>query len=79
MEKLSQEELKAYLMQSNEEFRSLVQKHADCKRMIEAIEAKPHLTPADEIEESRIKKLKLHLKDEMQSFVNRCLAERSAA
>jgi uncharacterized protein YdcH (DUF465 family) len=71
MEKISQDELKAYLMQSNEEFRSLCEKHAEYKRLIEQIEAKPHVTEQDEIEEHRLKKLKLHIKDQMQEMMNR--------
>jgi uncharacterized protein YdcH (DUF465 family) len=79
MEKFSQEELKAYLMQSNEEFRALVEKHAEYARLIDAIESKPHLTPADEDEEHRLKKLKLRLKDQMQEIMNRHRAQMEVA
>ncbi len=71
MEKFSQEELKAYLMQSNEEFRSLAAKHAEYAHLIDEIESKAHLTEQDEMEEHRLKKLKLHLKDQMQEIMNR--------
>ena len=71
MEKLSQEELKAYLMNSNEEFRTMAEKHAEYKRLIDAIESKPRLTPEDEEEEHRLKKLKLRLKDQMHEILNR--------
>ena len=64
-----QDELKAHLMANNEEFRQLVAKHAELKRQVEAIEAKPHVTPEDEVEEHRIKKLKLHLKDRINAFM----------
>ena len=66
-----QDELKAHLMATSEEFRQLVAKHAEYKRQVEAIEAKPRLTPEDEVEESRIKKLKLRLKDQMNQFMAR--------
>jgi len=75
MEKLSQEELKAYLMASNEEYRNLAEKHAEYERMIEALEAKAHMTPEDEDEEHRIKKLKLRIKDQMFEIMNRHRAE----
>ncbi len=78
MEKFSQEELKAYLMQSNEEFRSLAEKHAEYKRQIEVIEAKSHVTPEDELEEHRLKKIKLHLKDQMHEIMNRYRAQQVA-
>jgi uncharacterized protein YdcH (DUF465 family) len=71
MEKFSQEEIRAYLMQSSEEFRALAAKHAEYARQIDEIEAKPHLTEQDELEEHRLKKLKLNLKDQMQELINR--------
>jgi uncharacterized protein len=64
-----QDELKAHLMAASEEFRQLVAQHAELKRQVEAIEAKPHVTPEDELEEHRIKKLKLHLKDQINAFM----------
>jgi uncharacterized protein YdcH (DUF465 family) len=78
MEKFSQEELKAYLLQSNEEFRVLAEKHAEYKRLIEQIEAKPRLSTADEAEEQRLKRLKLKLKDQMQDMMNRYRATQVA-
>ena len=78
MENLSTEELKAYLMESNVEYRQMAQEHANYKRLIEAIEAKSHLTPEDEVEEHRLKKLKLALKDQMLSLVERQRAQRVA-
>jgi len=71
MDKIAQEELKAYLVQSNEEFRALAEQHAEYAKLIDAIESKPHLTDQDEIEEHRLKKLKLHLKDQMHEIMKR--------
>jgi len=65
MENHTQEELKAHLLATNEQFRSLAEQHALLKRQIEAIESKPHVTSTDEIEEQRMKKEKLRLKDRM--------------
>ena len=79
MEKLSLDELKAYLMESNEEFRAIAVKHAEYKRLIEEIESKPHLTAQDEIEEHRLKKLKLRLKDQMQQMLNSYRAQSEVA
>ena len=78
MEKFSQEELKAYLINSNEEYRSLAEKHAEYARLIDEIETKPHVTPEDEVEEHRLKKLKLACKDQMQAIVNRHLSAQVA-
>lgn len=71
MDKIAQEELKADLAQSNEEFRALAEKHAEYAKLIDAIESKPHPTDQDEIEEHRLKKLKLHLKDQMHEMMKR--------
>ncbi len=67
----NQDELKAHLMATDESFRQLAQQHAEYKRQIEAIEAKEHLTEEDEVEEHRIKKLKLSLKDQMTEILAR--------
>lgn len=63
------EELKAHLLTTNQEFRTLAEQHAQLKRQIEAIESKPHVTEEDELEEQRLKKLKLHIKDEMLEII----------
>ncbi|MGH7246474.1 MAG: DUF465 domain-containing protein [Pseudomonadota bacterium] len=65
MEINTQEELKAHLMATNEEFRRLAQEHAVYHKLLEALEAKPYLTGPEQVEEVRLKKLKLHLKDQM--------------
>jgi uncharacterized protein YdcH (DUF465 family) len=67
----TQDELKAHLMQTDSEFRRLVELHTQYDRQLDAIEAKPHVTPEDEIEEHRLKKLKLHLKDQMNEVLGR--------
>ena len=74
----AQTELKAHLMATSEEFRQLVAQHAEYDRLLDAIEAKPHVTPEDEVEEHRIKKLKLRLKDQMNQFMARHRAEQIA-
>lgn len=66
-----QDELKAHLMATDETFRHLADQHAEFKKQIEAIEAKAHLTYEDEVEEHRLKKLKLHLKDQMTEIMAR--------
>lgn len=65
----TQEELRAHLMQTDEEFRRLATQHYEYHQLLEAIEAKKPLTQVDEEEEQRLKKLKLHLKDQMNFIV----------
>ena len=71
-------ELKAHLMATSEEFRQLAAKHAEYDRLLDAIEAKPHVTPEDEVDEHRIKKLKLHVKDQMNEVMARYKAAKVA-
>lgn len=67
----TQDELRAHLMQTDDEFRRLAAEHSECHRQLEAIESKEHLTPSDESEEHRLKKIKLHLKDQMNQIMAR--------
>ena len=66
---INQEEIKAHLMATNDQFRSLAEQHAQLKKQLETIESKPRLTLADEEEEHQIKKLKLRLKDQMNQML----------
>jgi uncharacterized protein YdcH (DUF465 family) len=70
MEQNAIEEIKAHLMQTNEKYRHLVEKHHEYDRQVEALEAKQALSGDEEVEEHRLKKLKLHLKDEMEQLVS---------
>ena len=71
MEKNTQAELKAHLIETEPEFRRLADEHAAYKAQLDAIESKEHVTLEDEVEESRLKKLKLKLKDQMTEFMAR--------
>jgi len=71
-------ELKAHLMATSEDFRQLAAQHAEYERQLDAIEAKPHVTPEDEVEEHRIKKLKLRVKDQMNDIMAHNRAEKVA-
>ena len=70
MDRTAQEDIKAHLMQTNEQFRELMTRHHEYDALVEALEAKPALTPEEELEEHRLKKLKLHLKDEMEQIIS---------
>jgi uncharacterized protein len=74
----TQDEFKAHLMKTDEEFRHLAEKHAQYHTQLEALEAKPRLTPEEELEEHRLKKLKLRLKDEMNGIISRYRAQNVA-
>ena len=78
MERNAQEELKAHLMATNEEFRRLASQHSDFARQLEALESLPHLTQEQELEETRLKKLKLRLKDQMEAIMSQYRSQRVA-
>lgn len=78
MELTNQDELKAHLMETNEQFKALAEQHAQLKKKLEAIEAKPHLSISDEDEEHQIKKQKLRLKDQMNEILAQHRAQQVA-
>lgn len=71
MERANEVELKAHLMATNDEFRRLASAHSEYARKIEAIESLPHPSEEQQIEEVKLKKLKLHAKDLMAQIINR--------
>ena len=72
------EELKAHLMATDQQFRTLAEEHSRFHKQLEEIEAKAHLTLEDEAEEIRLKKQKLRLKDEMNAIMSRYRTQKVA-
>jgi uncharacterized protein YdcH (DUF465 family) len=70
MDRTTQEEIKAHLMQTSEHYRELFGRHHEYDSRVEQLENKLTLTAEEEVEEHRLKKLKLHLKDEMEQMVS---------
>src|ERR1019366_4206871 len=59
MERIELEELKAHLMDTNQEYRGLASQHSEFAHKLDELEALPHLTDQEQLEEVRLKKLKL--------------------
>ncbi len=78
MENNTQDELKAHLMATNEEFHALATQHAQHHKRLEELEAKAHLTEAEQVEVHRLKKQKLRLKDQMNQILARYRAQHVA-
>ena len=70
MDRSQEADIKAHLMQTSEDFRKLAAQHLEYKRKVEELEAKPFLTEQEEVEEHRLKKLKLQLKDVMEHLIH---------
>jgi uncharacterized protein YdcH (DUF465 family) len=68
---LNPDEMKAHLMATDDEFRRLATEHCEYKKQLEALASRHYLTPEEQLEETRIKKLKLRLKDQMQAIADR--------
>jgi uncharacterized protein YdcH (DUF465 family) len=71
MDRNESDEIKQHLMQTSEEFRELARRHQELDTKVAKIENDPHATSHDEVEEHRLKKLKLHLKDQMEQILSR--------
>lgn len=65
------EELKRQLLQSDEEYRQLANRHHALDEQIHNLTDRPYLTQPEQIEEVRLKKVKLHLKDQMENILRR--------
>jgi uncharacterized protein len=70
MERNAQEDLKTHLLATNEEYRQLFGQHSEFARKLDALESLPHLNEEEQLEEVRLKKLKLRLKDQMEALVS---------
>ena len=78
MEKNAQDQFRAHLMECSEEFRQLAARHSEYARKLDELEALPHLTEQEQVEEVRLKKLKLRLKDQMEAIVTQYRSQQVA-
>jgi len=57
-----------HLLASDEQFRKLAMEHSQYAKRLESLTQKRYLTEDEKMEEVRLKKLKLRLKDQMESL-----------
>jgi len=65
------------LLTGHDEFRRLVQEHSQYSQRLESLTQKRYLTEDEKLEEVRLKKLKLRLKDQMLTLEHQ--AQRQSA
>ena len=59
-------QVRDHLMDNHEEFRQLVVEHTQYSQRLESLTQKRFLSEDEKLEEVRLKKLKLRLKDQME-------------
>ena len=68
-----EQQLRQQLMEKDEKFARLAREHAGYDSILQELAARPHLTETEQIEEHRLKKLKLAIKDQMEQIISKHL------
>lgn len=66
---MTEERIKEILLKSNETFQKIHQEHQQCEQSLDRLRSKSFLTEEERLEETRLKKKKLRLKDEMYRMI----------
>ena len=69
------EEMKKQLLASNDEFRQLATQHHDLDEKIHSLATRPYLSEPEQLEEVKLKKRKLQLKDQMENMLRHVRSE----
>ena len=73
------EAIREHLMASDPEYQRLRQEHARYVAQLEQLSCKPYLSEVEQLDEIRLKKLKLRVKDQMELLVRQAMAGACAA
>ena len=65
------QDLKAQLIQTDEEFHELAVKHHELEDRLHELTSKQYLSQPEQVEETNLKKRKLQLKDLMEDILRR--------
>ena len=65
------------LLETDADYKRLVEQHSKYEAELQRISAAPYLSSEDLLEEIRLKKMKLHCKDEMERIVLRIQRSRT--
>ncbi len=66
---MTETEMVEKLLEGDEEFKRIYSEHRELNEIIDKFESKDTLTLEDETEVKRLKKIKLSLKDRMESII----------
>lgn len=66
---MTSQEMRTSLMAADPEFKRLAEEHWQCESQLEEILDSPYLNAEALIQEATLKKLKLRLKDQMESII----------
>ena len=67
---MREEELKKVLLQENQEFKKLYERHQECEKKLKMLQEKLYLNEKEKYEEKILKKEKLALKDKMYHIMS---------
>ena len=67
--------MKQRLLESNDEFRQLATQHHDLDEKIHSLATRPYLSEPEQLEEVKLKKRKLQLKDQMENMLRHVRSE----
>jgi uncharacterized protein YdcH (DUF465 family) len=73
------QEVKKFLLQSDEQFRQLVEQHHQLDDRLQQLIEKHYLSELEQVEEVTLKKRKLALKDQMETIVREYARQHSRA
>ncbi len=65
------QDVKNLLLQTDDEFRQLAEKHRDLEHRLHELTSKQYLSDPEQVEETTLKKRKLQLKDRMEEILRR--------
>ena len=76
MQTANVQELKELLLKTDEEFRQLATPPHDLDERLHELSGKQYLSDVEQVEEVKLKKVKLQLKDKMEDILRRHRSER---
>lgn len=65
------ETIRQHLLETDEGFRGLHDKHHELDSRLTQLSSKHYLSEPEQVEETTLKKQKLHLKDQMEAIIRR--------